>query len=151
MDTQKPGHVFVCSGGKIRTLYTDALPLKNIGAVAIKRASHVDATADLRDDALVCLFLDRNELFRESKQTDGFTPEQLAMIKENTPELACLPPMTATAESLRARFLPGPDAWWADLLPSNGPVLGPFESRQEALDAEVAWLRVHEFKVNDPA
>jgi hypothetical protein len=31
--------------------------------------------------------------------------------------------------------------WKADLLPVAGPVLGPFTTRQEALDAEVAWLK----------
>lgn len=30
--------------------------------------------------------------------------------------------------------------WEADLSPVNGPMLGPFIKRQEALDAEVAWL-----------
>jgi len=30
--------------------------------------------------------------------------------------------------------------WTADLSPVNGPVLGPFATRSEALDAEVAWL-----------
>lgn len=30
--------------------------------------------------------------------------------------------------------------WIADLAPMNGPVLGPFPLRQEALDAENAWL-----------
>jgi len=36
-----------------------------------------------------------------------------------------------------------PDAdgsWLADMEPVGGPVLGPFERRSEALDAEVAWL-----------
>jgi len=33
--------------------------------------------------------------------------------------------------------------WTADLSPVNGPVLGPFPLRQQALDAEVAWLREH--------
>ena len=39
-----------------------------------------------------------------------------------------------------------PDAaghWWADLSPVDGPNLGPFTSRSEALDAEVTWLRTH--------
>lgn len=31
-------------------------------------------------------------------------------------------------------------AWTADLGPINGPVLGPFDTRQEALVAEVKWL-----------
>ena len=30
--------------------------------------------------------------------------------------------------------------WTADLTPVSGPVLGPFSTRTEALDAEVAWL-----------
>lgn len=33
--------------------------------------------------------------------------------------------------------------WEADLSPVCGPVLGPFETRQEALDAEVAYLHAH--------
>ena len=30
--------------------------------------------------------------------------------------------------------------WRADLTPVDGPVLGPFERRSEALEAEHAWL-----------
>jgi hypothetical protein len=30
--------------------------------------------------------------------------------------------------------------WWADMGPSGGPVLGPYESRTEALGAERGWL-----------
>lgn len=30
--------------------------------------------------------------------------------------------------------------WEADLSPVNGPVLGPYETRKEALDAEVNYL-----------
>lgn len=33
--------------------------------------------------------------------------------------------------------------WHADLSPVEGPVLGPFESRSEALDAERRWLEDH--------
>ena len=39
-----------------------------------------------------------------------------------------------------------PDAegrWFADLGPVEGPVLGPFGSRSEALAAETSWLEVH--------
>jgi hypothetical protein len=39
-----------------------------------------------------------------------------------------------------------PDAdgrWWADLLPVNGPTLGPFNARSLALAAERAWLEAH--------
>lgn len=36
-----------------------------------------------------------------------------------------------------------PDAdgrWWADLSPLNGPRLGPFTLRREALEAERKWI-----------
>jgi hypothetical protein len=38
---------------------------------------------------------------------------------------------------------PSPMYWWADMLPMNGPVLGPFDTRSKALEAEVAWIRKH--------
>lgn len=50
------------------------------------------------------------------------------------------------AEVTRASHVePGKDhrgnpCWYADLSPSQGPTLGPFYLRQEALDAEVNWL-----------
>lgn len=31
--------------------------------------------------------------------------------------------------------------WWADLGPVNGPRLGPFRQRSEALAAETDWLQ----------
>ena len=33
--------------------------------------------------------------------------------------------------------------WIADLAPVDGPTLGPFEKRTDALAAEVQWLRDH--------
>ena len=33
--------------------------------------------------------------------------------------------------------------WTADLSPVNGPMLGPFLSRAEALEAELGWLSGH--------
>jgi hypothetical protein len=39
-----------------------------------------------------------------------------------------------------------PDAdgqWWSDLAPVQGPRLGPFGRRSEALAAEGAWLAAH--------
>lgn len=35
----------------------------------------------------------------------------------------------------------GTGDWWADLSPINGPKLGPFSKRQDALDAEVNWIQ----------
>lgn len=34
----------------------------------------------------------------------------------------------------------GVGRWWADLAPVNGPLLGSFAKRSEALAAEVRWL-----------
>jgi hypothetical protein len=31
--------------------------------------------------------------------------------------------------------------WWADMGPVGGPVLGPFDRRSEALEAEKGWLK----------
>lgn len=33
--------------------------------------------------------------------------------------------------------------WTADLAPVGGPLLGPFRSRSDALQAEAAWLEDH--------
>jgi hypothetical protein len=33
--------------------------------------------------------------------------------------------------------------WWADLTLSDGPTLGPFARRIDAIAAEVAWLEKH--------
>jgi hypothetical protein len=33
--------------------------------------------------------------------------------------------------------------WNSDLSPVNGPVLGPFDYRSEALEAEQEWLETH--------
>jgi hypothetical protein len=39
---------------------------------------------------------------------------------------------------------PGPDGRWrADLRPVQGPVLGPFDHRSEALEAERVWIEEH--------
>jgi hypothetical protein len=39
---------------------------------------------------------------------------------------------------------PGPDGRWsADLRPVGGPVLGPFDRRSQALEAEQDWLEMH--------
>jgi hypothetical protein len=37
----------------------------------------------------------------------------------------------------------GAGCWHADLRPVQGPVLGPYSLRSQALEAEVAWLEAH--------
>ena len=38
--------------------------------------------------------------------------------------------------------------WLVDLSPVSGPVLGPFPTRSEALEAELGWLEVHWLTTN---
>ena len=33
--------------------------------------------------------------------------------------------------------------WWADLEPVDGPVLGPFAKKSDAIRAEVEWIEEH--------
>jgi hypothetical protein len=37
--------------------------------------------------------------------------------------------------------------WYADLEPCDGPILGPFDLRSDAIDAEVEWLTTNWLKV----
>jgi hypothetical protein len=48
--------------------------------------------------------------------------------------------------SIRRASLVEPDErgrWWADLGPVQGPRLGPYPRRSDALAAELAWLEHH--------
>jgi hypothetical protein len=42
---------------------------------------------------------------------------------------------------------PSGEGWTADMSPVGGPVLGPFETRSEALATEVEWLKSHNIPV----
>ena len=56
-------------------------------------------------------------------------------------DLAALGPLIIARAS---HVEPGPDGrWTADLGPIGGPVLGPFDLRSAALEAELAWLEAH--------
>ena len=37
--------------------------------------------------------------------------------------------------------------WFADLSPVDGPLLGPFSKRSDALEAEACWLTAHWLQV----
>jgi len=43
-----------------------------------------------------------------------------------------------------------PLKWYVDLSPVNGPTLGPFGTRRQALDTEAAWLHAHHLGI-EPA
>jgi hypothetical protein len=40
--------------------------------------------------------------------------------------------------------------WWADLVPSGGPKLGPFDRRSDAIAAETTWIESHGLSANAP-
>lgn len=62
-------------------------------------------------------------------------------IYDETLELAALGPLSIRRVS---HVEPTTDGrWTADLSPVNGPMLGPFNHRSEALRAELAWLHEH--------
>ena len=66
---------------------------------------------------------------------------QVRCLYEEAIELGSL----GTPEISRASHVE-PDAhgqWWADLGPVQGPMLGPFLLRSEALQAERLWLERH--------
>lgn len=46
----------------------------------------------------------------------------------------------ARASNVEPEKVDGQIRWFADLAPVNGPKLGPFINRSEALDAEIKWL-----------
>ena len=92
--------------------------------VSTQRSSHVESWHDLSGKA-------RNHVLSHE--------DRLASISD---------------DRLYDSFVDGPDGvieasrditnfFWADMLPVNGPVLGPFKTRQEALDAETTWLKAH--------
>jgi hypothetical protein len=62
-------------------------------------------------------------------------------VYDETLDLNVLGPLTITRAS---HVEPDPEGrWWSDLAPVQGPRLGPFSRRSEALAAEAAWLAVH--------
>jgi len=121
--------VIVDGKGAIRAIHSDAIMpiLKALGNVTVRRASHVEPSENLSNSALLWL-LDNNpdvwpaELLRDMRQMPVFALDDL-------------------------RINLDPTAFWADLLPVSGPVLGPFDKKQDALDAEVVWLREHAFPI----
>jgi hypothetical protein len=66
---------------------------------------------------------------------------QVRSIYDEAIDLTALGPLQITRAS---HVEPGVDGrWWADLSPVDGPKLGPFNRRSEALKAEHDWLRMN--------
>jgi hypothetical protein len=68
---------------------------------------------------------------------------QVVCVYDEAIDLAVLgPPIIRRASNVE------PDdqgQWWVDLGPVNGPCLGPYLRRSEALQAEAAWLDAYLF------
>ena len=55
-------------------------------------------------------------------------------------DLRCLGELTIRRAS---HVEPEGNGWYADLSPVNGPILGPFFQRSQALQAERLWIEQH--------
>jgi hypothetical protein len=102
--------------------------------VETRRASHVEPLFNLSDEAVCWLF------------TEGpFQDEKIPFDMERRLLLS----KAAEHGHFLRRLLPK-DKWWADMRPVRGPVLGPYDTKEVALDEEVKWLREHSIPVCEP-
>lgn len=115
---------------KVRAIYSPltASLLGALGETAMRRASHVEPGAELSDAAIVWLL-------------------QHGIGKEDVSHHAATLCWRVWVANGQARLV---DKWWADLLPVDGPVLGPFDTNTEALEAEVVWLKEHNIPICGP-
>ena len=114
--------IIVSRTGEARAIYdprTHQL-LSALGQPEIRRASHVEPTAELSDQAVELLLRQRQPPLDQYPADLVTTPYLL--------------------QGLRQRL---PQAWWADCSPSAGPVLGPFADRYTALQEETKWLQAN--------
>lgn len=87
----------------------------------LRRASHVEPTSELSRGAIAWLYAVKPETCRLDSPCFNAPPQSLA----------------AFEQCLQEQY---PTAWWADLIRSVGPVLGPFPDNYAALAAEETWL-----------
>ena len=66
---------------------------------------------------------------------------QIRCLYDEAVDLASLGPLTIARGSHVEPTKNG--QWTADMSPVDGPVLGPYRQRTEALDAERQWLEEH--------
>lgn len=105
--------VVVSPKGEARFVYNEELDLALLGAARVERASHVEPV-------------------------DGLKTLAYCWVVGHTPGLYGAHPLCRQA--VCAAY---PGTWWADLTPVEGPVLGPFTKRSEALAAEAEWLEAN--------
>lgn len=138
-----PKEIIISPKGELRAIYspeTDQI-LRGVAAksgtqVETRRASHVEPTTELANAAIQWLAMNHAEFKDQS-------------LPEGTTELPAAMSATDMIGALLRPHLPQ-DRWWADLLPVDGPVLGPFDTREIALDEEAKWLVAHNIPVCGP-
>ena len=115
MPEAKREEVIVGKDGTIRAVYSPvtAKLAQAFGTPEVRRASHVEPTAELTRTAAYVWVSNHCP-----------QPDQGRL---SGPELRMLLP----------------EGWWADMTPVGGPVLGPYDTREEALDDEKTWLLEH--------
>ena len=64
--------------------------------------------------------------------------------------LACLLGEGVGSINRASHVEPGIGGWFADMSPVNGPNLGPFALRADALAAEINWLELNYISGTDP-
>lgn len=108
--------------GPPRAIYSETAAeiAQTLGKVTTMRASHVEPTEELSERARAAIW-------------DRYTDDNATLPGGPTDDVhACIYP---------------PSKWWADCTVVDGPVLGPFNSRAEALEAESKWLLDHNIPV----
>lgn len=102
--------------------------MEGLGKTDVRRASNVEPSHELSDEAIEWLL----------RHADRSRFIYFAAIPRD------VAPTTADFWAGLRKVLPA-NKWWADLLRSNGPVLGPFENRDQGIEAELAWLKEHNY------
>lgn len=130
-EPKKRLEMLIKPNGEVRTIHSDeVMPiLEKLGNVTMKRASHVEPAGGIRPEAAAWL--------RNFYNSAG--GEAIAALNR-----------LQTHKRIRWQegvitHIDGREQWYADLLPVEGPVLGPFDHKQEALDEEAKWLAANGF------
>lgn len=117
------GELIIPKGGDrpVRGIYAPEVQTvaQALGKVETRRASHVEPT---------------EELSQEAKDWIWNNIQDLDVAVEGLP--------AGEMSELHDQLYP-PSKWWADCLPVGGPVLGPFEDRDTALAKESEWLKAN--------
>lgn len=116
-----PSEFIIPKRGEPRGIYSPEVQkiAQGLGKTETRRASHVEPTEELSPAARDWIWNSIDDL-----------------------DVACDGSPSGVLHELHDQIYP-PGKWWADCLPVGGPVLGPFEDRDTALDEESKWLKAN--------